>query len=91
MNTQTPNTPQELMEMNTTPPTMEDVVEMWMKLPYEDKDNTVFELLMRMKNFFMNMGTKEMEKDGDVDGNFVGKCFYNKVTMEHILTLYKEV
>ena len=85
-----PNSPKELLEMNTKPPTMDDVIELWMKLSYEDKDNTVYHLLQKMRNFYTNMGSKEMEKD-EPNWDWVGKCLFCKTTMENIITLHQQV
>ena len=90
METTTPNTPQELMEMNSTPPTLEEMMEMFVKMGYEDKDNFIFHLLQWMRNFYGSCGGKELERD-EPNPKFVEKCWRNKVTLDNIISLYQEV
>jgi len=90
METTTPNSVKELLERNSTPPTTEEVMELFVKLSYEDKDNFVYHLLQFMRNFYTSCGRKELESENP-NSSFVEKCFRNRITLENLITLYEQV
>lgn len=89
--TMTPNSPQELLELNSKKEvTKEEVWDQWLELDYSDKDNFIFHTLQFMRDFYSDCLSRELNKDNPDPKKI---CLFTKdlSTMSSIITLHESV
>ena len=86
--TQTPNTPQELLELQGV--TYDQVMELWSQLGYEDKDKFIFNTLLFMRNFYSHCVKVELDKDTP-DTGLLCRSVVNMETLNNMIKLHESV
>ena len=90
MTTSVPNTPQELMDLNSKEPvTPESVLDNFLELSYEEQDNFIYKLLCGSLKFHKFLLQKS--KEGDKNLPNTQKLIEDCLRLEMCVTLYSEV
>ena len=89
--TTTPQTPQELLELNNQPetPTIDSVKEMFWELSYEDQDNLIYHLLQFQVKYHKFLLKKSI--DGDKNLPNTSRLYQDVTKLEIISDLYQEI
>ena len=88
MTTSVPNSPQELLNLNTEL-TPEELFDKWCELPYEDQDNFIFKLLVCQLKFHKFLLDKSQKGDSDLPDT--QQLMRDVTKLEVIIRLYEEV